>query len=372
LRDQLTEVFVAVENEFGCADSTAATISSFDIALLVPEDTLLCSNEELTLTANSFGTAEVFLWSDDPNFDTILNPQGDSTLTVAPGSIAFYYIGVENNGCFLFDTVAVSLLEAGTTVTDDLFVCAGDTVDLFVFNDFPGSILTHQWEPEELIIEGQGTAIIRAIVSEPTTFTVLSTTPEGCTVENQTTVFTSTLGELSVDAFADPENLTTGESSQLSVIPADEAYSYQWQPPDGLDNPFVPDPLASPEESTVYIVTVTDLDQNGICQKSDTVLVQVFDAFCGSPNIFVPNAFTPNNDGENDVVLVRGGGITDLKFSIYNRWGEEVFYTEEQSEGWDGTYKGDLAEPAVFVYYLEAVCDDGETYFEKGNITLIR
>lgn len=130
--------------------------------------------------------------------------------------------------------------------------------------------------------------------------------------------------------------------------------------------------MASPTESTVYVVTVIDSDDLGFCQKSDSVFVQVFDSFCGSPNIFVPNAFTPNGDGENDVVLVRGGGITDIEFIIYNRWGEEVFRTEDQSAGWDGTYKGDMAEPAVFVYYLEAICDDGQKYTEKGNITLIR
>lgn len=371
----ITEPFnisVLVENEFGCVDGPKATIESYDISLDAPSDTLLCTNDPLLLTANSFGTALEFLWSDDPDFGSILNPSGDSTISVNPGSIAFYYVQVDNNGCTLTDTVAVSLLEAGTSITPNQYICFGDTATIFVTNDFPGSNLTHEWEPDELILSGAGTALIQAIITEPVTFTVVSTTEDGCTVENQSTVIPSPLGGETVEAMAEPSVLTTGETSQLSVIPINEEYFYQWEPPDFLSNPFLNNPTSTPEETITYVVTITDIDDAGICQKSDTVVIQVFDAFCGSPNIFVPNAFTPNGDGENDLVLVRGGGITDLKFSIYNRWGEEVFYTEDQSVGWDGTYKGDVAEPAVFVYYLEAVCDDGQTYFEKGNITLIR
>jgi gliding motility-associated-like protein len=281
-------------------------------------------------------------------------------------------VQAENNGCTLTDTVAVSLLEAGTSLSAIQYICAGDTAQLFVSNDFPNSQLTHSWEPEEIILSGNGTFTIQSIIDEPTTFTVTSSTQFGCTVENSITIFTSPLGGESVDAQADPPNILIGESSQLNVVPINDEYIYQWQPTTYLDSPNSTNPLSTPDETILYTVTILDPNDLGFCQKSDSVLIQVFEGFCGSPNIFVPNAFTPNGDGENDLLLVRGGGITDLTFSIFNRWGEEVFKTEDQSKGWDGTYKGNMAEPAVFVYQLEAVCDDGDTYFEKGNITLIR
>jgi len=359
-------------NQFGCTNSAESQISSFDIALEVPEDTLACFNDPLTLVANSVGTAESFMWSDISDFSNVLNPSGDSSITVTPGTTGLYYIQVENNGCTLADSVIVSLLEAGTTLSALQYICQGDTARLFVSNDFPNNQLTHVWQPEELIISGSGTSSVEAIIEEPTTFTVISSTEFNCEVENSLTIFTSPLGGLDVSAEAEPDLILIGESSQLTVSPDSSNYFFEWEPSTYLDNQNFNDPVSTPDETITYLVTLTDADDLGICQKSDSVTIQVFESFCGSPNIFVPNAFTPNGDGENDVVFVRGGGITDLTFSIFNRWGEEVFKTEDQSVGWDGTYKGNPAEPAVFVYQLQAICADGDTYSEKGNITLIR
>jgi gliding motility-associated-like protein len=86
----------------------------------------------------------------------------------------------------------------------------------------------------------------------------------------------------------------------------------------------------------------------------------------------VPNAFSPNGDLLNDGLFVRGNSIDELHFVIYNRWGEKVFETRDQSIPWDGTYKGKPLSPDVYAYYLEVRCFNGETYFEKGNISLIR
>ena len=366
------EIEVTVTNSFGCGNSSLASLSSFDINLIgVTEDTLACLNDPITLFAES-SNALTYEWSNSLSFDPLLNEGGENFITVTPSSTQKYFIRVNNNGCILLDTVVVSLLEASTTLTGLQYICQGDTAQLFVLNDFPGNSLTHSWEPSELIVSGNGTFAIEAILEEPTTFSVTSSTEFGCAVENSLTVFTSPLGGEEIDALAEPQFLLRGESSQLGVLPMDEDYFYQWSPSTYLDNSNFVDAVSTPEESIWYTITILDADDLGFCQKTDSVLIQIFDSFCGRPNIFVPNAFTPNGDGENDEVLVRGRNITDLTFTIFDRWGEEVFKTQNQSEGWDGTYKGNPAEPAVFVFQLEAVCDDGETYFEKGNITLIR
>jgi gliding motility-associated-like protein len=98
----------------------------------------------------------------------------------------------------------------------------------------------------------------------------------------------------------------------------------------------------------------------------------VFDIICAPPNIYVPNAFTPNRDNKNEKLFVRAVNLQEMRFSIFNRWGEQVFTTTDQTVGWDGTFKGREVDPEVFVYYLDAICVGGETYFEKGNITVIR
>ncbi len=91
---------------------------------------------------------------------------------------------------------------------------------------------------------------------------------------------------------------------------------------------------------------------------------------CG--DLFVPNAFSPDNDGENDLECVYGKCIQTLFFVIYDRWGEKVFETTDPKQCWDGTYKGKLMNTAVFVYYLKATLDTGEEITKKGNISLLR
>lgn len=89
-------------------------------------------------------------------------------------------------------------------------------------------------------------------------------------------------------------------------------------------------------------------------------------------SVFVPNVFSPNSDGYNDVLRVRGKGIEKLQFIIFNRWGEKVFETTDLNAGWDGTYKGEPVNLAVFVYVLKGEFKNGKLIDEKGNITLMR
>ena len=91
---------------------------------------------------------------------------------------------------------------------------------------------------------------------------------------------------------------------------------------------------------------------------------------CGE--FFVPTAFSPNNDGQNDLECVYGKCIESLLFSIYDRWGEKVFETTDQKQCWDGTYRGKPMNTGVFVYYLQATFDSGESVKKKGNIGLVR
>lgn len=89
-------------------------------------------------------------------------------------------------------------------------------------------------------------------------------------------------------------------------------------------------------------------------------------------SVFVPNVFSPNGDGYNDIMRVRGKGIEDLQFIIFNRWGEKVFESTDINAGWDGTYKGEPMNLSVFVYVLKGKFKNGELIDEKGNFTLLR
>jgi gliding motility-associated-like protein len=86
----------------------------------------------------------------------------------------------------------------------------------------------------------------------------------------------------------------------------------------------------------------------------------------------MPNGFTPNGDGKNDVLYLRGNNISNVYFAVYDRWGQKVFETRDLAKGWDGVFKGKQLDPAVFAYYGEGECVGGEQFFVKGNVTLIR
>ncbi|MCK9612345.1 MAG: gliding motility-associated C-terminal domain-containing protein [Bacteroidales bacterium] len=90
------------------------------------------------------------------------------------------------------------------------------------------------------------------------------------------------------------------------------------------------------------------------------------------PVVYIPNIFSPNGDGNNDVLYVRSEHIKELNFSIYNRWGEKVFESQNKNDGWDGNYKGKPCSVDVYVYHATIVFEDGTETSRKGNVTLVR
>lgn len=172
-----------------------------------------------------------------------------------------------------------------------------------------------------------------------------------------------------VVAWADKDTIYRGYSTTLHVTDCGEGFAYQWMPTTGVDNPNAATTDITPNQSTNYLVIVTD-DLG--CAVVDTVYILVRELICDEPYVFVPNAFTPNGDGKNDVLYVRGDLVTSLKFEIFDRWGEKVFSTTQQSEGWDGTFRGSMCEVGVYDYYLEVTCIGETHFFKKGNVTLMR
>ena len=149
----------------------------------------------------------------------------------------------------------------------------------------------------------------------------------------------------------------------------EDNYIYTWAESATLSEATIYNPLATPPETTTYTVTIRD--QNG-CINQALVTVYVLVLGCGDPYIFIPTGFTPDGDGLNDELQVYGNNIEEMHLMIYNRWGEMVFESFSQDETWKGTYNGKQLTTAVFGFYLEVTCGDGEKYIKKGNITLLR
>ncbi len=213
--------------------------------------------------------------------------------------------------------------------------------------------LTYLWSP--------GGAITSTILGVPAgAYSVTITDSLGCVYSASGSV--GSVGGPSVNAGADV-TIVSGSSTILSGT-ASAGAAYSWSPPTALSCDTCASPVASPTQTTIYILTVT---LNG-CSSSDTVTVFV-EEDCGE--LFVPNVFSPNGDGVNDSLKIYGGCIVGLEFVVFDRWGEKVFETTEPTTAWDGTLNGKKLDTAVFVYYLTATVK-GVGVKKQGNITLVK
>jgi gliding motility-associated-like protein len=151
---------------------------------------------------------------------------------------------------------------------------------------------------------------------------------------------------------------------QLTPIITGIITQYLWSPPDGLSNSTIGEPIANPASSTLYQLTATTGEG---CSANSTILI--------SPSLplLMPDAFTPNSDGHNDIFRIPPGiGLTLEEFEIFNKWGTRVFAANNINTGWDGTYKGELSEVGVYVYFIKGKTLEGKPVFLKGTVTLIR
>ncbi|MFN3874454.1 MAG: PKD domain-containing protein [Flavobacteriales bacterium] len=346
----------------------AITIAPAAPQLQAMDDTLLCGPlASFQLTATSFGTATAWQWSSNAQFADTLNPSPtDSTATVSPAASGTYHVRAGSGGiCLAYDSVTVTVSLGLAALSGDSRICAGDTATLLLLGADAGS--TIEWSPADEIIAGQGTATALVAPEEQATYGVSVLAPTGCAWSGTITVNVSPLQGGAVSASVDQPVVVPGTTVQLQATPG-SGVAYAWQPAALVSNPFIANPSATVQASTWFRVTVSD----GICTKDDSVLVTVRELRCEAPDIFVPNTFTPNGDGVNDVLYVRGRHIARLEFLIFDRWGEKVFETADAAIGWDGRHKGMLVDPAVFVYHLRAWCIDGQEYFSKGNVTVVR
>ena len=158
--------------------------------------------------------------------------------------------------------------------------------------------------------------------------------------------------------------ISHGTSTTLS---ATGGGSYLWMPPGSLSCSSCKNPIASPSITTTYYVIITD---SLGCTATDSVTITVIEN-CDS--LFIPNAFSPNNDGENDVFCLYGTScIETLQLTIYNRWGEKVIQTLNPKDCWSGVFKNQEADTGIFVYQLIAIFKNKKQLNIKGNISLVR
>ena len=193
----------------------------------------------------------------------------------------------------------------------------------------------------------------------------------GCIIEDTITIEEPD----SYDIYAgEDEVILLGEKTQLDpVILPFTNQEVQWSPPIFIDCPECPNPTVNPIETTEYTLTVTDPESG--CFLKDSVLIRVELL----RDVYIPNAFSPNGDGNNDSFTLYAGPAVEsiLDFKIFDRWGNLVFDNQEFAPndpglGWDGIFDGKLMNPAVFTFFAQVRYVDEEILLFEGDVTLVR
>lgn len=247
------------------------------------------------------------------------------------------------------------------SVNAQSIICNGSSAQLLATGG-----VSYTWAPGATL---NATNIANPIASPTvsTNYSVYLTTSTTCQFLLLTNVFVNYLSNSPISADATPTRVVQGDGSTLQYY-GDPGVNVSWHP-----NTFVVPKTgysvtAHPDRPTTYTVIAS----NGPCKETLYVFVDVVLKGCEEGDAFVPNTFTPNGDGQNDILFVRGLKVEEVYFAVYNRWGEMVFETKDKDKGWDGIYKGKPADVGVFGWYLKAKCFDGTDRFKKGNVTLIR
>lgn len=314
-------------------------------------DTMICSGGSVTMSTPT-GTGYSYVWNNGSgNFATT------NSVTVTPTVTTQYVVSVTSpiGGCTSRDTVVVNLSDLSDTLAFTEAGCSNDDGTATSTPTGGNPPYTYQWS------NGQTTNIITGLI--PGTYDVVITDGSGCTY----TAFANVTGitGLNVDA-GTSVTITQGQSTMLNGTGGQG--SYIWTPGTGLSCTNCQNPVASPSVTTTY--TLTCSDSIG-CVQTDTVTVFV-DVYCGE--VFVPNAFSPNDDGQNDVLYARIDPLclTSFEFVVFNRWGQVVFRTEDPTIGWDGVFNGVKCETAVFTWMAKGTLVDGTGIDQSGNVSLIR
>ncbi|GDX45409.1 hypothetical protein LBMAG24_07360 [Bacteroidota bacterium] len=364
-------VSVSLQNQYGCRKELNTQISlsnnGIPVTFSAGRDSTLCSLGSIEIKVNSNISVQP-IWSKSPIFNAILSTGNKINYSLDRGINTLYVRGENTDKCVYLDTIKLFVFPIAASLPDNYSVCLpSDTIKIQVTDSDTSQFLNYLWAPNGVIksdpLEGP---IALAQITKDTTVSVLLMNKYGCESTLRTKL---TLINPAVKLSADVETLIKNKGDKATIkVSGCEGCKYIWSPFNTLNSLTDSIVIAMPNDTTIYKVIAS---KQG-CSVTGTIRINVDDVQCDEPNIFVPNAFTPNNDGNNDELLVRGRWITSLRFVVYNRYGQELFTTNNQLEGWDGTYKGKDLGPDVFGYYLTVRCLDGGNFAKRGNVTLIK
>ncbi|MBN9350792.1 MAG: gliding motility-associated C-terminal domain-containing protein [Chitinophagaceae bacterium] len=338
----------------GCTNMDSVVVRVVDhVSLQMPADTTICLTDSVLLRPLS--DALHYQWSPGGTLVSDVSPQ---PIAIPTGNTTYQLLAsigkCNTSGAVNIKTVPYPDANAGS----DTAICIGRSVQL---SGSGGSI--YEWEPAVYLNNNSVSNPIST--PEHTVRYVLKVNDVlGCPKPAFDTVLVRVIVPF-VDA--GPRDTSVVVNQPLQLFANSQAEAFLWTPSIGLNNPDIQNPIALLSESQQYVVRIIS---EGGCVATDTIDVKVYKL---KPGFYVPNAFTPNGDGLNDVLRPVPVGLKSIKyFNVYNRAGQLIFTTHIFMKGWDGTYKGNPQDSGVFVWTAEGQDYMGNVIKGKGSFTLIR
>jgi len=352
-------VKLLVDNN-GCVDTLTQMlqVNAKPDIILSAKELLLCQGSQQTITASGGST---YAWSPA----TGLNTTAGAEVTASPLNNIVYTVAVTNaNGCKNTDSVSLTVAYPFTLQLDkEAKICSGKSIELNA-----SGADNYQWIQNTSGLSSTQIANPVATPAASTIYTVSATDIHHCFTRTASiNIIVQPLP--TVDAGPGAE-LFGGAAYQIKPTASNDVLNWIWSPAKYLSCTDCPSPVSKPLEPMIYTVTVANATG---CTASDTVTIKML---CDKSKIYVPAAFTPNNDGLNDRFMLKGSGIKQVKYlRIYNRWGELVFernnfQMNDAGSAWDGTHRGLKVPGGAYIFMAEMTCNN-EVFTEKGTVTVI-
>jgi gliding motility-associated-like protein len=333
------------------AISFPVVVLDFPVLQLATNVQKVCYGKSTSIFAMG---AMSYTWS--PNVD-MQHLQNNMVLVTPSVSTNYTVMGVNTVGSATCMMTKEILIDVVPTITASAFrtleVCQGSSVRLSA-----GGSNQFVWAP--------ATGLSNSLISQPyaspnitTTYTVHVSDGGFCT-ETATCVV----------IVHETPTVNAGEDFEMNVddpmfLNAKGSGTLRWIVGDGVICRDCPNSQILPQNSGCYLIEARG--ENG-CVAQDEVCIEVKKDW----SIYIPNVFTPNFDGLNDTFLIYGVGISDIAVSIFDRWGEEIYHSDEQTKGWDGSVRGEEGKQDVFQYLVTFKALDGKKHTKSGHVTLLK
>lgn len=351
--------FLFIKDTHGCIAKTTATIALSDtMRLELGLDTTICEWSSVTFAPQTNPQTTIFNWS--PNID--ISSTTIANAVASPHYDIKYYLTAQWGVCQRSDSIQVNVkLKPIANAGFDTLICWKSPAVLrgsVIRTSGPVSFL---WSPPGRLLDSS--AATTPAQPDTTQQYVLEVSDNyGCGFKVYDTVLITMLPPVAADAGHD----TVAVEGVPHQLFGGGGVTYVWTPANVLDNPFAQEPKATIFSDTRFTLYVQNIAG---CLGTDDVFIKVYKG----PTYYLPNAFSPNGDGLNDVFRPTPVGIVRTNyFRVFNRYGELMYDTKEYRKGWDGTFKGKKQDQGTYVWMISGLTRDGKTLEMKGTVILIR